>query len=416
MPTAHVNVKGRTSMDGSGWAAGLRKMETGTKGAAARMAGSFAGAIGGVFAVGFLASATRRIVQHADQIHKTAKRISASTETVQKFDFAATQSGTNLESVQDAFMDLAKAIQEAKDGAETKRKALLDFGVTMQMLRTARPEEVFLKIAEAIEKAGGAMDKAKSLEELMGGGGRKLVPAFVSGFGSLMGQAPKGIDNETIENLVKFNDELDRLKRETLPAAAAGVSAMADVFNKLRAITSDEWKDIILPPIAGGGKNIGGGSVQPMPPGMRFDRELELMIREALFGGKEGDFFDKSVYGTTESLRQEKAEAQAKYEKWLNRAKAKSPEDTGIFLGSNVGQGPTPIGKATDAAAADAAAAAAARAWSKPSLQLNSLQRIGAAVSQSADPVAIEKDNNQLLKNIAKNTKKTADNITSDEY
>jgi hypothetical protein len=273
---------------------------------------------------------------------------------------------------------------------------------------------VFLKIAEAIEKAGGAMDKAKSLEELMGGGGRKLVPAFVSGFGSLMGQAPKGIDNETIENLVRFNDELDRLKRETLPAAAAGVSAMADVFNELRAITADELKDIALPPIAGGGKNIGVGSVQPMPPGMRFDRELELMLREALLGDNQSDFFDESAYGTTESLRQEKAEAQAKYEKWLNRDNAKSPEDTGIFLGSNVGQGPPPAGKATDPAAADATAAAAT-GWSKPSLQLNSLQRIGAAVSQSADPIAIEKDNNKLLKNIAKNTKKTADNITSDE-
>jgi hypothetical protein len=49
MATAHMNVKGRTSLDGSGWAAGLRKMEVGTKGAAARMAGSMSSMIGGVF-------------------------------------------------------------------------------------------------------------------------------------------------------------------------------------------------------------------------------------------------------------------------------------------------------------------------------------------------------------------------------
>jgi len=406
MATAHVNVKGRTSMDGRGWSAGLRKMEMGTKGAAGRMAGSMAGAIGGVFAVGFLASATRRIVQHADQIHKTAQRISASTETVQKFDFAATQSGTNLESVQDAFMDLAKAIQEAKDGAETKRKALLDFGVTMQMLRTARPEEVFLKIAEAIEKAGGAMDKAKSLEELMGGGGRKLVPAFVSGFGGLMGQAPKGIDEATIQNLVRFNDELDRLKRETLPGAASGVSVLADMFHEFTEVSKKEWADFILPPDifgAGGGKNIGKGSVQPVTPSMRFDRQLELHLRELLgldnlFGG-----FEDSVYGSTESLRREKNEVEAM------RGRTTLPADTGIFLGSNVGQGPPLVKKGTDPEVADAAAAAAAKAWSKPSLQLNSLQRIGAAVSQSADPIAIERDNNKLLKTIAKNTKKLAD-------
>ena len=358
MATAHVNVKGRTSMDGRGWSAGLRKMETGTRAAAGRMVGSMAGAIGGVFAMDLMASATRRIVQHADQIHKTAQRISASTETVQKFDFAATQSGTNLESVQDAFMDLAKAIQEAKDGAETKRKALLDFGVTMQMLRTARPEEVFLKIAEAIEKAGGAMDKAKSLEELMGGGGRKLVPAFVSGFGGLMGQAPKGIDNATIESLVKFNDELDRLKREALPIAAAAVSGMADKFSEL----GEAWAGI---------KSI---FVDPSPGDGRSGIEVW-----------------------------EDAVGQA-HQKTFKQVGAADPRATAIL--ARFGPGAK---KETDPETADAAAAAAAKAWSKPSLQLNSLQRIGAAVSQSADPIAIEKDNNKLLKNIAKNTKKLAD-------
>lgn len=365
MPTAHVNVKGRTSMDGSGWAAGLRKMEMGTKGAAARMAGSFTSAIGGVFAIGFLTSATRRIVQHADQIHKTAQRISASTETVQKFDFAATQSGTNLESVQDAFMDLAKAMQEAKDGAETKRKALLDFGVTMQMLRTARPEEVFLKIAEAIEKAGGAMDKAKSLEELMGGGGRKLVPAFVSGFGGLMGQAPKGIDEETIQNLVRFNDQLDRLKREALPMAAEAVSGLADIFKAIED-TSDD------PDLK---KN--------------FWKNMASIFSFGLYEPGTGIAGFKYDSGDQRMAAPTAAELEA------------HRQSLGISKRPSLGQ--------ADPETADAAAAAAAKAWSKPSLQLNSLQRIGAAVTQSADPIAIEKDNNKLLQNIARNTKKTAD-------
>jgi hypothetical protein len=46
----------------------------------------------------------------------------------------------------------------------------------------------------------------------------------------------------------------------------------------------------------------------------------------------------------------------------------------------------------------------------KPNLALNSLQRIGAAVSQSADPIAVEKDNNKLLNKIANNTKTIAQN------
>ena len=56
------------------------------------------------------------------------------------------------------------------------------------------------------------------------------------------------------------------------------------------------------------------------------------------------------------------------------------------------------------------AATATTTGFMKPSLALNALQRIGAAVSQSADPIAIEKDNNVLLKRIANNTKDIARN------
>ena len=373
-------------MDGRGWSAGLRKMETGTKAAAGRMAGSFTGAIGGVFAVGFLASATRRIVQHADQIHKTAVRIGASTDTIQKFDFAATQSGATMSDVEKSFINTAKAMESAKQGLTTHIRAFQAFGITMQMLNVMSPEQVFLKVAEAIEKAGGAMDNAKSLQDIMGRGGAAMIPAFVSGFTGLAGSAPKGIDNETIENLVKFNDELDRLKREMLPAAASAAGGLADLFRHSSKVLAqkDEQLKALQPTIT---------------PRMRLDKELELWLRETLGLGNLFGGFDDSIYGSTESLRREKGEV-------ASRARNKQPPETGPFLGSNLGQ---PIPAASDPAVADAAAAAAAKAWSKPSLQLNSLQRIGAAVSQSADPIAIEKDNNKLLKNIAKNTKKLAD-------
>jgi len=358
MATAHVNVKGRTSMDGRGWAAGLRKMEVGTKGAAARMAGSMAGMIGGVFAVGFLASATRRIVQHADQIHKTAVRIGASTDTIQKFDFAATQSGASMGDVEKAFINTAKAMESANQGLTTHIRAFEAFGITMQMLNVMSPEQVFLKVADAIEKAGGAMDKAKSLQDIMGRGGKAMIPAFVSGFTGLAGSAPDPISEENIQNLVRFNDELDRLKREALPIAVSAVSGIADKFSEL----GEAWagiKSIFVDPSPG----VGSSGVEVW----------ENAVGKA-------------------------------HQKTFKQVGAADPRATAIL--SRFGPGAK---KETDPETADAAAAAAAKAWSKPSLQLNSLQRIGAAVSQSADPIAIEKNNNTLLKAIAKNTKKTAD-------
>ena len=389
MATAHMNVKGRTSLDGSGWAAGLRKMETGTKAAAGRMASSMAGAIGGVFAVGFLTSATRRILQHADQIDKTAKRISTSTDTVQKFDFAATQSGAALTDVEKAFINTSKAIEGAKQGLTTQMRAFQAFGISLQMLQTMSPEQVFLKIAEAIEKAGGALDKAKSLTDIMGRGGSTLIPAFAGGFAGLMDDAPKGIEAETIKKLAEFNDELDRLKRTALPAAANVVGLLADIFD-----------------YAGSPRN---------PDELNF-LEKQIAAQSFMFSGQAGsERLDSDV------LAQRRMGIDIRQSEWddisKNFGKALARPEMANFL-----EGINPfVGRGTKAQSAgagnwvkDAVEAqskdATTTGFMKPSLALNALQRIGAAVSQSADPIAIEKDNNILLKRIATNTKDIARN------
>ena len=389
-------------MDGSGWAAGLRKMETGTKGAAARMAGSFAGAIGGVFAVGFLASATRRIVQHADTIDKTAKRIGTSTDTIQKFDFAATQSGASMGDVEKAFFNTAKAIESAKQGLTTHIRAFQAFGISMAQLRTMTPEQVFLRIADAIDQAGGAMDKAKSLQDIMGRGGKSLIPAFTAGFSGMAGDAPEGIDPETIQNLVKFNDEMDRLKREVLPAAADAVAGLANVL-----------EDIIKKP-SGERRSAEDRNLLLVSKALNMAQPMNwaggLRVRGKTSGNSVArQNFTSGVMGLDEAIGPQEAGADyyaAAADMWV---KAELSKTSGQRMKDGRLQ---PYGADADAAAA---ATATATGWAKPSLQLNSLQRIGAAVSQSADPIAIEKDNNKLLKTIAKNTKKTADNIGEED-
>jgi len=371
MATAHMNVKGRTSLDGSGWSAGLRKMEASTKGAAGRMRSSMAGAIGGVFAIGFLTSATRRILQHADQIDKTAKRISTSTDTVQKFDFAATQSGAALTDVEKAFINTSKAIEGAKQGLTTQMRAFQAFGISLQMLQTMSPEQVFLKIAESIEKAGGALDKAKSLTDIMGRGGSTLIPAFAGGFASLMGQAPDAIDADTIKNLANFNDELDRLKREALPLAAEAVGRLADVFSAMQEGT-------------GGKKATLGERAKNLHGNMSIHGGLMALQMIPGIGPLATEFFRRNpqYFGNSETDIQPHIDE-------LNKVGVK---------------------RKSNSVRAAQMSAASTTSFARPSLALNALQRIGAAVSQSADPIAIEKDNNVLLKRIATNTKDIARN------
>lgn len=385
MATAHMNVKGRTSLDGSGWAAGLRKMETGTKASAGRMAASMAGMVGGLFAVSALRSATMRMVAHADAIDKMAKRMESSTDTAQKFDFAASQNGATVEMVERSFMKTAQAMEGAKQGLNTYVRAFGAFGISMQQIKTSTPEEIFLKIADSIEKAGGALDKAKSLQDIMGRGGRQLVPAFVSGFAETAASAPDPIDAETIKNLAKFNDEIDRMKREILPAAADAVSGLADVFAMFvegsGGTNAKSFGERAINVLSNAGKLF----TTPMP-------ELLGNLDNPAFwtgGDISGDEWSKINKNFGRSIVPK------------NPDDIPTPPEKEIgpmFLKDGFLQGDDLTPPKTQTS------------FIKPSLALNSLQRIGAAVSQSADPIAIEKDNNVLLKRIANNTKDIARN------
>lgn len=418
MATAHMNVKGRTSLDGSGWAAGLRKMEVGTKGAAGRMAASMAGMVGGLFAVSALRSATMRMVAHADAIDKMAKRMESSTDTAQKFDFAASQNGATIEMVERSFMKTAQAMEGAKQGLNTYVRAFEAFGISMQQIKTSTPEEIFLKIAESIEKAGGALDKAKSLQDIMGRGGRQLVPAFVSGFAATAESAPDPIDADSIKRLAEFNDELDRLKREILPGAALAVKGLADVFLAFNAeyrkdtmtFKQPEINPATVFPVGGipgkAGKIGAGGKMPAVKQTAGFLETIFVELNKLTLG----------LDITTNQIRVAQDKERRRLMKQgvpVNLATGELVRDDmnmdrGVFLGSNVGQ--LPASQVSESAAVEAAAAASAKSFMKPSLALNALQRIGAAVSQSADPIAIEKDNNVLLKRIANNTKDTARN------
>ena len=362
-----------------------------------------AGMVGGLFAVSALRSATMRMVAHADAIDKMAKRMESSTDTVQKFDFAATQNGATMQNVESSFIKTAQAMEGARQGLSTYVRAFEAFGISMQQIKSSTPEEIFLQIARAVEKAGGALDKAKSLQDIMGRGGKMLVPAFVSGFAGTAGTAPPPIDVDSIRRLAEFNDELDRLKREILPGAALAVKGLADVFF---AFNAEYKKDTMTFKPGNSGKVGAGGKMPAVKQTAGFLETIFVELNELTLG----------LGITTNKIRV----AQDKERRRLMRqgvpvnlatgelVRDDMNMDRGVFLGSNVGQ--LPSSQVSESAAAAAATAAGAKSFMKPSLALNALQRIGAAVSQSADPIAIEKDNNVLLKRIANNTKDIARN------
>ena len=224
----------------------------------------------------------------------------------------------------------------------------------------------------------------------MGRGGKVLIPAFKGGFAGLMDVAPPSIDEETVKKLARFNDELDRLKREALPGAATAVGGMADFFAMMVE--------------GSGGQNVPGGfgtrvSNVLKNAGRVFSDEVILGF---LTGGLEGAALDPTWWWGGSNM--DWTETNKKFGRSIVPKKPSDiptppPKKLGPqFLKDGFMQGDYFVPTKPETS------------FIKPSLALNALQRIGAAVSQSADPIAIEKDNNVLLKRIANNTKDTARN------
>ena len=255
--------------------------------------------------------------------------------------------------VEKAFFNTGKAIESAKQGLTTHIRAFQAFGISMQMLGTMSPEQVFLKIAEAIEKAGGAMDKAKSLQDIMGRGGKALIPAFTGGFTGLADSAPKGIDSATIDSLVQFNDELDRLKREALPLAAEAVKVLADVFSTAVGDRNEDELDFASKAGMALLLSLSGEEGMKALRKTKVQRQLGVDVSQ--------DEWDKlsEEHGRPDLLAKEERtkKKEAAYDIFYPDEVKKKVEET-------------------------------TKSWSKPSMQLNSLHRIGAEKAALASTIA----------------------------
>lgn len=145
-----------------------------------------------------------------------------STTLLQQWEYALGQSGATVGDAADAFKHLQKSIYEALYGEnpDSKLGAFSKFGVTLKDLKTQRPEEIFLKIAAAIEKMGSSAVVTANALELMGRGGDKMFAAFRQGFADEAKKAPI-MDPELVQALDEHGDK--KTKRQLVKRTWGGL-------------------------------------------------------------------------------------------------------------------------------------------------------------------------------------------------
>ena len=194
-----------------------------------------AGAFAGVFAVRQIANFTNQTLELADSIGKVADSIGVQTEFLQRYQFAAQQSGLTTEEFNKGMQNFTKMVGQAQLRTSEAGRSLQKLGVEVKNTDGSikSSEEVFIELFEALDGVGSQFQKNAILADLMGRAGVKLAVMGKDGalaMKELAASATGIIPEESIRQAEIFNDTMNELKRATLLPLQTVVIATSNTF------------------------------------------------------------------------------------------------------------------------------------------------------------------------------------------
>lgn len=178
-------------------------------------------ALAGVFGVTLGAAAIGSFIKStfnaADQVGDLALKMGVSVEAAQRFQFAARQSGAEIEDVSRAIVAMNKNLAE---GDKSTVGALEAAGLRFADIRAKKPEEAFRSIADAIARIPDPMLQSKVAMELFGKSGAEILPMIR-------------------ENSLKAADAINVMGDETVRRLKDAKQAWENFWNGLTVISAD---------------------------------------------------------------------------------------------------------------------------------------------------------------------------------
>ena len=202
-----------------------------TQSAMKKLAGAFAGA----FAVRQLVTFANETLSLADNIGKVSDSIGVNTEFLQRYQFAAQQSGLATEEFNKGMQNFTKMVGQAQIRTTEAGRTLEKLGVQVKNTdgSVKGAEEVFVELFEALDNVGSQFEKNAILADLMGRAGVKLAVMGSEGaeaMKELAASATGIIPERAIRDAERFNDTMNMLKRATLLPLQAVVIGTANAF------------------------------------------------------------------------------------------------------------------------------------------------------------------------------------------
>jgi hypothetical protein len=181
--------------------------------------GGLKSAIVGALGVAGLGAMTKELLSSGDALAKTSAKLGLSTDALQKYRFAAEQSGIQIRTFDIALQRMTRRVAEARQGSGEAEKALEEMGISLADSggKAKSTETIFGEVADKMQGMASQSDKVRLAFKLFDAEGVGLVNMMQQGSGAIqeMGdelQSVGGILNsETLASFEKFNDLTNKI-------------------------------------------------------------------------------------------------------------------------------------------------------------------------------------------------------------
>ena len=195
-------------------------------------AGAIITALGGI---------TAAAAQSVDQLNTLSKTSGLSTETLQKYQYAANLIDVSQETLTSSLRKLTMNMQTAVSGSGTAYEAFKKLGVEFQnMDGTLRNnEEVFYDLIDALQQVDNETERDAYAMNLFGRNAQQLNPLIIAGsqaledYGRQAEQLGLVFSDETLSGLQEFQDNVDIAKRKLEGMKTIVGSELASSFDTL---------------------------------------------------------------------------------------------------------------------------------------------------------------------------------------
>ncbi len=220
-------------------------------------------AMGAVIGLGLgFAKLVSEALDFADAVTKVHDQTGLSTDSIQRLNFIATQTGGSMEQLAGAVSKMQRTLSGAGDDSDKARKAIADLGLDVATLMSMQPDEQFQQIANAIAAIPNPADQAAAAVEIFGKSGAEALPqikamaeqgeALAAQFDAIGGPASE----QAIAQVDALGDQAaaTALGAKTLalellavvsPALISGLQTVTELLGGIRALTGHGADEVV---------------------------------------------------------------------------------------------------------------------------------------------------------------------------